>query len=211
MQRATLWKAGKGRASEAVWEQPSPNKGKQGAVVRDSVVPCCPSPTSPLYAFHHWSVNSFPRPVTLRSNTLPSRLRGEEPPKDRSDAGRPVYWSLILSIFLPWFVFCDEGVPPSTFICFLKHWLMVFPVERIYIQPTFCKCSGQSDWTEILACLLYTRGKSGSNEWRVVVTSVRVRTCCGRTIQSHYPNTTIIITSDDKEKAKSFRGCKRDF
>lgn len=45
----------------------------------------------------------------------------------------------------------------------------------------------------------------------MVITRVRVRTCCGWTIQSHYPNTAIIISSDDKEKPKSFRGYKRDF
>lgn len=181
--------------------------------MRDSVVPCCPSPTSCLCTFHHPDVNSFPDnfPVSLRSNTLPSRLRGEKPPKDGSNEGRQVRWSLILSIFLPWFVFCDGGVPPPTFICFFRHWLIICSVDRIYIQPTSWKCSGQRDWAEILACLLHTWAESGSNEWKVLVTSVRVRTCCGRTTQSHYPNTTIITSSDDKEKVKSFRGYKRDF
>lgn len=38
-----------------------------------------------------------------------------------------------------------------------------------------------------------------------MVTSARVRTSYGRTIQSHYPNTTAVIESDDEEEAKSFR------
>ena len=40
---------------------------------------------------------------------------------------------------------------------------------------------------------------------RVMVTSARVTTSCGRTIQSHYPNTTVIIEPNDKEEVKSFR------
>lgn len=59
-----LCKAGKGRASEAVQECPPPGKEKQRgpwAMVRDSVITCCPSPTSPsLYTFHLSGVNSFP-------------------------------------------------------------------------------------------------------------------------------------------------------
>lgn len=36
-----------------------------------------------------------------------------------------------------------------------------------------------------------------------MVTSARVRTSYETTLQSHYPNTTVIMESDDKEEAKS--------
>ena len=50
--------------------------------------------------FPPFRCQQLPRPVTLRFDTMPSGLKGEKPPKDGSDEGGQIYWSLILPVFL---------------------------------------------------------------------------------------------------------------
>lgn len=105
-------------------------------------------------------------------------------------------------IFLLW-----VSVEHNTVKCWSPTWRLWLHCLQIAAKPSCCPPPSDSFPWGLFHFLFGKAWESFSARKcrRVMVTSTRVRTSYGRTIQSHYPNTTIIIESDDKEEAKSFR------
>lgn len=105
-------------------------------------------------------------------------------------------------MFLLW-----VSVEHSTVKCWPPDLKDLVPRLQIIAKPSCCPPqSGSFPW----ALLQFLFGKkwesvSARKCRRVIVTSARVMASYGKTVQIHYPNTTIVIKTNDKEETKSFR------